>query len=420
MSSVTRPSGRVVVTGLGAVTPLGIGVEEFWPRVLRGENAIDRITLIDPSAFSTQIAAEVKGFHAEDWLEKKEARRLDRFIAFVSAAAQMALEDAAFPKDPEVRLRTGVWIGSGIGGLNFLGEQLRKMYEGGPSKVSPFLVPYMIPDMASGYVSITHQLKGPNSCPVSACATGAHSIGDAYQIIRRGDAVAMLAGGSEAPICEIGLAGFGAARAMSTRNDDPAHASRPFDKERDGFVVGEGAGVLVLEDLAFARSRGAKIYAEILGYGMSGDAYHITAPDPDADGAYRAMKMAVENAGLELDQVDYINAHGTSTPLNDRLETHAIKRLFGERAYQLPVSSTKSMIGHLLGAAGAVESIVTILAMRDGVLPPTINYEIPDPDCDLDYVPNEARPAKLEVSLSNSFGFGGHNVSLAFARTAAV
>lgn len=416
MAGTPRPSGRVVVTGLGGITPLGTGVDKFWPRIVAGENAVDRITHLDPSDFTTQIGAEVRDFEAEDWLDKKEARRIDRFIAFAVGASTMALNDACLKAEGELAEQVGVMIGSGIGGLTFLGEQFRRQIEGGPSKVSPFLVPYMIPDMASGYTSIVHGLKGPNSCVVTACATGANAIGDAYQIVKRGDAVAMLAGGTEAPINEIGMAGFCAARAMTTRNDDPAHASRPFDAERDGFVIAEGAAVLVLEDYEFAMNRGATIYAEIVGYGMTGDAFHITQPDPEADGATRAMKAALRNAGLEPEAVDYINAHGTSTLYNDRLETLAIKRVFGDYAARLPVSSTKSMIGHSLGAAGAIEAAVCLLALRDNILPPTINYEKPDPDCDLDYVPNQSRPATLDCVLSNSFGFGGHNVSLIFRK----
>jgi 3-oxoacyl-[acyl-carrier-protein] synthase II len=418
MADVPRPSGRVVVTGLGGITPLGTGVDKFWPRIVAGENAVDRITHLDPSEFTTQIGAEVRDFEAEDWLERKEARRIDRFIAFAVGAATMALNDAYLKAEGELADRVGVMIGSGIGGLTFLGEQFRRQIEGGPSKVSPFLVPYMIPDMASGYTSIVHGLKGPNTCVVTACATGANAIGDAYHIIKRGDAVAMLAGGTEAPINEIGMAGFCSARAMSTRNDDPAHASRPFDAERDGFVISEGAAVLVLEDYEFAKSRGATIYAEVVGYGMTGDAFHITQPDPEADGATRAMQAALRSAGLEPEAVDYINAHGTSTLYNDRLETLAIKRVFGDHASKVPVSSTKSMIGHSLGAAGAIEAVVCLLAMRDNVLPPTINYEVPDPDCDLDYVPNVSRPASVNCALSNSFGFGGHNVSLIFRKMA--
>lgn len=421
MTSVPRPSGRVVVTGVGAITPLGVGVDAFWPRLIAGENAIGPITLFDTSAFSTRIAAEVKGFSAEDWVEPKQARRLDRFITFAVGASTMALNDSGLKPEGDLANDVGVLIGSGIGGLTFMDEQVRRLYANGPDnptpdRVSPFLVPFMIPDMASGYVSIVHGLKGPNTCVVTACSTGANALGDAYHIIKRGDAVAMLAGGSEAPINAIGLAGFCSARAMSTRNDDPEHASRPFDKNRDGFVMGEGSAVFVLEDYDHAVLRGARIYAEIIGYGMSGDAHHITAPDPEGDGATRAMRMALRTARVETTDVGYINAHGTSTPLNDKLETAAIKSVFGEHAYKLAVSSTKSMIGHTLGAAGAIEALICILAMRDGVLPPTINYEEPDPECDLDYVPNKARKAEVEFSLSNSFGFGGHNVSLVFRR----
>lgn len=414
MSSLPRPSGRVVVTGLGAVTPLGTGIEVFWPRLIAGDSAIDRISKLDPSPFTTQIAAEVRDFNPEDWLERKEARRVDLFIAYAVAAASMALSDAGLKPEGELAESFGVLIGSGIGGLTFMGEQYRRLIADGPGRVSPFLVPYMIPDMASGYVSIVHKLKGPNTCVVTACSTGANAIGDAYHIIKRGDAVAMLAGGTEAPINEISLAGFCAARAMSTRNDEPQRASRPFDAERDGFVMAEGGSVLVLEDYDFAKSRGARIYGEVVGYGMSGDAYHMTAPDPDGDGAYRSMRMSLRNAQIAPEQVGYINAHGTSTSLNDKLETLAIKRAFGASAGNIPISSTKSMIGHALGAAGAVEALICLLAMRDGVLPPTVNYEHPDPECDLDYIPNTARQAKPEYTLSNSFGFGGHNVSLIF------
>lgn len=407
-----QPSGRVVVTGVGAVTPLGTGVDNFWPRMIKGENGIGRITQFDVSDYPTQIAGEVQDFAPEDWLDKKEARRIDRFIAFAAAASQMALDDACFPQDDDLRLDTGVLIGSGIGGLTYMGEQTRRLYESGPSKISPFLVPYMIPDMASGYVSILHKLRGPNTCVVSACSTGADAIGTAYHIIKRGDATAMVCGGTEAPINEIGMAGFCAARAMTTNNGDPKHASRPFDALRDGFVIAEGSAVFVLEDLDNAVSRGAKILGEVVGYGMSGDAYHITAPDPEGDGAVRSMKMAMMRAGIQPSDLGYINAHGTSTQLNDKTETVAIKKALGDRAYDVPVSSTKSMIGHTLGAAGAIEALICMLAIRDGVLPPTINLTNPDPECDLDYVPNTARPANLDYAMSNSFGFGGHNVTL--------
>ena len=412
MSEHPTPSGRVVVTGLGAVTALGIGVDVLWPRLLAGENGIAKIELIDPTPYATKIAGEVKDFDANNYLEKKEARRVDRFIVFAVAAAAEAMKDCGVELTPDLRDEFGVLIGSGIGGLTFMGEQNRILYEKGPDRVSPFWVPYMIADMAGGYVSILNGLRGPNNCVVTACATGANAIGDAYHIIKRGDAKMMLAGGSEAPINEIGISAFSAARAVSTRNDDPAHASRPFDKDREGFVIGEGAGVLVLEDRDHAIARGAKIYGEVVGYGMSGDAYHITAPNPEGEGAIRAMKLALRSAKIGIDDIGYINAHGTSTQLNDRGETMAIKGVFGEQAYKIPVSSTKSMLGHSLGATGAVEAIICLLAMRDGKVPPTINYETPDPDCDLDYVPNVARDVQAEYSLSNSFGFGGHNVSL--------
>ena len=416
MSSRPVPSGRVVVTGVGAVTPLATGVDKFWPKLLAGENGVARVTLLDPSEYATQIAAEVKDFNAEDWLDKKEARRLDRFIKFAVASATMAMEDSKIVLTDELREEFGVLIGSGIGGLTFMGEQHRRQVELGPSKVSPFLVPFMIPDMASGYTSIVHGLKGPNNCVVTACATGANAIGDAYHIVKRGDAIAMLAGGTEAPICEIGLAAFSAARAMSTRNDDPARASRPFDKERDGFVIAEGSAVFVLEDYNHAIERGAKIYGEIVGYGMSGDAYHFTQPHPEGDGAIRAMKMAFRTAGNTPEQVGYINAHGTSTLYNDKFETLAIKQVFGDYAYKVPISSTKSMIGHTLGASGAIEALICLLAMRDSKLPPTINYEVEDPECDLDYIPNVMREAKVDYALSNSFGFGGHNATLILKR----
>lgn len=415
MNEMPRPSGRVVVTGIGAVTPLGIGVDKFWPRLLAGCSGITRMSLLDPSRFATQIAGEVKDFNAEDWVDKKEARRMDRFIPFAVASATMALQDSGIDY-ASIADDFGVLIGSGIGGLTFLGEQYRRMIQEESSKVSPFLVPYMIPDMASGYVSIVYKLKGPNTCVITACATGANSIGDAYHIVKRGDAVAMLAGGTEAPINEIGIAGFCSARAMSTRNEDPEGSSRPFDAERDGFVMAEGSSVLVLEDYEHAKQRGAKMYGEIVGYGMSGDAYHMTAPDPEGDGAFRAMRMAMNRAGVKPEDIGYINAHGTSTAYNDRLETVAIKKAFGDYAYKVPVSSTKSMTGHMLGAAGAIEATICLLTMRDSVIPPTINYENADPECDLDYVPNVARKANVDVTLSNSFGFGGHNVSLVFRK----
>jgi len=417
MTETHRPSGRVAVTGMGAVTPLGTGVDTFWPRLIAGGNGVGPITLLDASDYSTRVAAEVKDFEAEDWLDRKEARRVDRFIAFAVASATMALRDSGLVITEDNAYDVGVLIGSGIGGLTFMGEQFKRLFELGPSKVSPFLVPYMIPDMASGYTSIVHGLKGPNLCVVTACSTGANSIGDAYHIVKRGDAIAMVAGGTEAPINQMGLAGFCSARAMTDRNDDPTRASRPFDLERDGFVIAEGSAVLILEDWDHAHARGAKIYGEIVGYGMSADAYHITQPAPDAAGATRCMVNALRSAGLKPEQIGYVNAHGTSTLYNDRLESLAIKQAMGaEVAAKVPVSSTKSMIGHMLGAAGAIEALICLKAMQEGKLPPTINYETPDPDCDLDYIPNVARDADVEYCLSNSFGFGGHNVSLVLKR----
>jgi 3-oxoacyl-[acyl-carrier-protein] synthase II len=410
-----QPSGRVVVTGIGAVTPLGTGVSNFWPRMLKGENSIDHIRSMDVSEFSTRIGAEVKDFNAEDWLDKKDARRVDRFIAFAVAGATQAITDSGITLTDENRDSIGVLIGSGIGGLSFMAEQHRKQVEGGPSRVSPFLVPWMIPDMASGYTSIVHGLRGPNTCVVTACSTGANSIGDAYHIVKRGDAIAMLAGGAEAPINEIGLAGFCAARAMSTRNDDPVHASRPFERDRDGFVIGEGSGVVLLEDYDHAIARNAKIYGEMIGYGMTGDGFHITQPLDGHDGLRRAMLMAMR--GHDPKSVDYINAHGTSTPLNDREETKAMIAAFGGDPALVPcISSTKSMIGHTLGATGAIEAIVCLLAMQNSIIPPTINYENQDPDCKLDYTPNVAKPKTVNVAMSNSAGFGGHNASLLFRK----
>lgn len=408
-----RPMRRVVVTGLGMVTPLGAGVEPTWEAMLAGRSGIRRISLIDPSPYGCQIAGEVFDFDPDSFMDRKEARRCDRYIQFSIAAAKMALKDSGYIIDDSNANRIGVLIGSGVGGLGVTEEAIRTLHEKGPDRVSPFTVPMMIADMGSGMVSILTGARGPNSTVVTACATGTHAIGDAFEIIRRGDADAMLAGGAEAPITNIGVAAFVAARAMTTSwNDEPARASRPFDSKRDGFVMGEGAGVVVLEEFESAQKRGARIYGEILGYGMTGDAFHITQPHPDGDGAARAMAMAIRNAGVQPAEIDYINAHGTSTPYNDRLETVAVKRVFGDHAYRLAISSTKSMTGHLLGAAGAVEAIACLLAIRDGKMPPTINYEFPDPDCDLDYVPNQAREADVRVCLSNSFGFGGHNATL--------
>lgn len=407
-----RTPRRVVVTGIGAVTAQGLDIETIWKACVAGCSGVSQITLFDASAYPTRIAAEIKEWDPSPWMEKKEARRMDRFVQFAMAAGRMALDNSGLKVDDDNRDRIGVQIGSGIGGLATLEEQHKILLEKGPSRVSPFLVPGMIADMAAGYVSIALGLRGPNSCVVSACATGGNNIGDAYHVIRRGDADAMLAGGTEAAITPVAMAGFCAARAMTTRNDDPEGASRPFDKDRDGFVMAEGGGMLLLESLDSAQRRGAHIYAEIVGYGMAADAYHITAPAPGGEGAGRSMQAALKMAGLTPAEVDYINAHGTSTGHNDRNETAAIKAVFGDEAYRVAVSSTKSSTGHLNGAAGAVEAIFCALAMRDGVLPPTINYTNPDPDCDLDYVPNTARKAEVRVALSNSFGFGGHNVTL--------
>jgi 3-oxoacyl-[acyl-carrier-protein] synthase II len=403
---------RVVITGLGVISPIGIGKDTFWGNLAAGRNGITKITHFDPSGFSSQIAGEVKDFNPADFLDKKEARRLVRFIQFAVAASQMAAKDANLSITPENAPEIGVLIGSGIGGIGFLEEQVEVLRVKGPDKLSPFTVPYMITDMAAGYVSINLGAKGPNSCVVTACATGTNSIGDAFKIIQRGAATAMISGGTEASITPIGVGSFCAARALSPRNEEPGRASRPFDKERNGFVMGEGAGIVILEDLEFAKARGAKIYAEIIGYGMSGDANHITAPAPEGEGAVRAMRAALKDADLSADQVDYVNAHGTSTILNDKYESIALKTVFGEKAKKLPVSSNKSMFGHLLGATGAVELIATILSINNETLPPTINYENPDPDCDLDYVPNQARKQSINIAMSNSFGFGGHNAIL--------
>lgn len=410
------PSGRVVVTGIGAVTPLGTGVETFWPKILAGTSGVRRISHIDPAPYTTQVAAEVPDFHVEDYLDKKDARRMDRFLHLAVAAAKMALDDSGITLTDELRDEFGVLIGSGIGGLGIMYENTKFMHEGRPDRVSPFFVPYMIADMASGIVSILNDLRGPNHTVVSACSTSANALGDAFEIIKRGDAVAMLAGGSEAPINEIGISGFCACRAMTNRNDDPERASRPFDRDRDGFVIGEGSSVFVLEDRDHALARGAKIYAEIIGYGMSADAHHITAPHPEGRGAAKSMTMALRKAGIKPEQIDYINAHGTSTPVGDPMEVEAVKRVFGEHAYSLAMSSTKSMHGHTLGAAGALESLMCILAMRDSIMPPTINLENQDTDPQMNHVPNVAQKRELNYVLNNSFGFGGHNVSLIFTK----
>ncbi len=403
---------RVVVTGLGVVSPIGTGHQAFWSALVTGRSGVDRITRFDPSAFSTQIAAEVRDFDPTAYMDRKEARRNDRFVQFAYAATRMALEDARYTITPANAHRTGVLIGSGIGGAATWEEQHRTLIERGADRVSPFFVPMMIVNMASGVTSILTGAKGPSSCVVTACATGGNAIGDAARMIERGDVDAMLAGGAEAAITPLSMAGFCSMKAMSTRNGDPPRAVRPFDATRDGFVMGEGAGVVVLEALEHAEVRGAHILAEVIGYGVTTDAYHITQPDPEGDGAYRSMAAAIADAGIDPEEIDYINAHGTSTPYNDRLETLAINRLFGPHAKRLAVSSTKSMTAHLLGAAGGIEAIACVLALRHQTLPPTINYEVPDPDCDLDYVPNAARPARLRTVMSNAFGFGGHNAIL--------
>jgi 3-oxoacyl-[acyl-carrier-protein] synthase II len=409
---------RVVITGLGCVSPVGLSAEESWQSVLAGQSGVAPLTLFDTTGFPVRIGAEVKGFDPLQVMGRVEARRMDRFTQFAVAAAQQAVDHAGLQATEETRTRIGVMIGSGIGGIQTLENEIRQAAERGVDRISPFFIPMMICDMASGQVSIRFGFGGPNSCVVTACATGTNAIGDAFEIIRRGDADAMLAGGAEAAITPMGVGGFAACRALSTRNDEPERASRPFDAERDGFVIGEGSAVLVLEELEFARARGARILAEVAGYGMSADAFHITQPAPEGVGAARAMRAALANAGLSPDDVDYINAHGTSTGPNDKNETAAAKAVLGEKAYHTPMSSTKSMTGHLLGAAGAIEAMFCVQAIRDSLLPPTINYENPDPDCDLDYVPNEKRAQPANVALSNSFGFGGHNATLVIRRLA--
>jgi 3-oxoacyl-[acyl-carrier-protein] synthase II len=407
---------RVVVTGVGAVTPVGNTAEEFWAALLQGKSGIGPITRFDAGPLPTQIAGEVKGFDPLRYIDKKDDRKLDPFLKYAIACAVMAVEDAGLNVERVDRTRFGVLVGSGIGGITTLLETHKILLEKGPDRVSPFFIPMLIINMASGLISMRFGAKGPNSSIVTACATGNHAIGDAMKIIQRDDADVMIAGGSEAIILPLTFAGFCQMKAMSTRNDEPTRASRPFDAARDGFVCGEGGGLVVLESLEHALARDARIYAEVVGYGMTGDAHHMTAPDPEADGAARAMSIAVRDAGIEPSTVGYINAHGTSTPYNDKSETMAIKRVFGEHARKLAVSSTKSMTGHLLGAAGGIEAIATVLAIHHGALPPTINYENPDPDCDLDYVPNQARKQDVEIALSNAFGFGGTNATLVFRK----
>ena len=409
---------RVVVTGVGLVCGCGTGTDEVWSTVRAGKSGIGPITHFDATGFDCRIAGEVKNFEPRNWVEKKELKKMGRFIQLALAAADFGMRMAELKVTPEIANATGVYIGSGIGGFDIIEREHSKFLEGGPGKISPFFIPAAIVNLASGHVSIRYGAKGPNSATATACSASAHAIGDAYKIIERCDAEVMIAGGSEASVTPMGIGGFAAMRALSTRNDEPERASRPFDAERDGFVVGEGAGVLILEALEFAERRGANIIAEIVGYGMSGDAYHITQPAEQGDGGYRVSMAALQDAKVSPDEVSYVNAHGTSTPIGDAIETTALKHVFGERAKKVPISSTKSMTGHLLGGAGGLEAGISVLALRDQILPPTINYEHPDPCCDLDYVPNHARNAEVNYTLSNSFGFGGTNASLLFKRWA--
>ena len=407
---------RVVVTGLGLVTPLGTGVEKTWKAICDGQSGVGRITKFDPADYTCQIAGEVRDFDPAAYIEKKEIKKMDTFIHFAVAASQMAVDDAGLKVTEENANRVGVYIGAGIGGLPAIEQYHSILLERGPDRVTPFFIPMVIINLASGQVAIRFGARGPNSCAVTACATGNHCIGDAFRIIQRGEADVMLAGGTEATITPLAVAGFAAAKALSRRNDEPTRASRPFDRDRDGFVLGEGAGVVVLEERETAIRRGARIYAELVGYAMTSDAYHITAPPDDAEGAVRCMELAITDAGVAKEEVSYINAHGTST-FADKVETQAIKKVFGDRAYRIPVSSTKSMTGHLLGAAGGIEAVFSILSIHRGIVPPTINQDHPDPECDLDYVPGRARPASVGLALSNSFGFGGVNACLLFKRS---
>jgi 3-oxoacyl-[acyl-carrier-protein] synthase II len=407
---------RVVVTGVGLLTSVGIGTEPVWEAIKAGRNGIGHITAFDTTQFKCRIAGEVKGFDPSLYIEKKEIKKMGRFIQFAIAATEFALEASGFKVNPDEADRTGVYIGSGIGGFEVIEREHKILLEQGPDRMSPFFIPATIINLASGYVSIRTGAKGPNSATATACTTSAHSIGDSFRIIQHDDADVMICGGTEACITPLAVGGFRAMRALSQRNDDPEHACRPWDKMRDGFIIGEGSGMLILEELEHARRRGAPILAELVGYGMSGDAYHITSPSEDGDGAYRVMRAALRDAHMEPHQIDYINAHGTSTDVGDRIETTAIKRVFGDYAYKVAVSSTKSMTGHLLGGAGGLEAGISVMAIRDQIAPPTINYECPDPNCDLDYVPNHARPMKIDYALSNSFGFGGTNGCLIFKR----
>lgn len=407
---------RVVITGIGVISPVGTGLEAFWSSLVGGVSGIKKVDRFDPANFTTKIAGEVVDFEPAQYIDKKEARRMDRFTQFAVAASGMAIADAALDLEGENRDRIGVILGSGIGGITTLEEQSRVLFEKGPGRVSPFFVPMMISNIGAGQVAISYRLRGPNITSVTACASSTNAIGDAFKMIQHGHADVMISGGTEAPITPLAVAGFCSMKAMSTRNEEPEKASRPFDAQRDGFVIGEGAAILVLESLEHALQRGARIYAEIVGYGSTCDAYHMTAPDPAGEGAANAMREALADADLATDAVDYINAHATSTTLGDKSEVLAIKKVFGEHAYKLAVSSTKSMTGHLLGAAGGLEAAISVLAIDRGEIPPTINYETPDPDCDLDCVPNVARKTAVNVALSNSFGFGGHNATLVFKK----
>lgn len=409
-------SRRVVVTGVGLVNPLGIGIDPVWAKVCEGISGVGPITRFDTTDFDTKIAAEIKGFRSEDFLEPKDIKKMDIFIHYALAATRIAMDDAGLEVSENNTDRIGVIIGTGLGGLSTIEKYHKILLERGPQRISPFFIPMLIANEASGQVAIEYGVKGPNLCIVTACATGNHSIGEACRAIQHGDADAIIAGGVEATITPLALGGFNAMKALSTRNAEPERASRPFDRDRDGFVMGEGGAVVILEELEYARARGAKIYAELVGYGYTGDAYHLAAPDPEGDGAARCMQMALRDAKLSPQEVDYVNAHGTSTELNDITETVAVKRVFGDHARKLPISSTKSVTGHLLGAAGSTEAVFSVLAIRDKIIPPTMNYENPDPRCDLDYVPNVARGAEVKVVLSNAFGFGGTNAALIFKR----
>ncbi len=407
---------RVVITGIGLVSPLGIGTKESWEALIRGKSGVSRISRFDISDYTSQIAGQIPGFDPLDFIDKKDARKMDPFIQYALVAAEIAVKDSGVDVALLRGDRTGVYVGSGIGGIGFIESTYRTLLEKGPGRVSPFFLVAAIINEASGQISIKYGAKGPNSATATACTTSTHSIGDSFRIIARGDADIMIAGGSEAPITPLGVAGFCAMRALSVRNEEPERASRPFDAERDGFVIGEGAGVVIMEELGAAMKRGADIYAEVVGYGMSADAYHVTAPSLDGDGAVQCMSRAIQDGAVNPEEIDYINAHGTSTPYNDKIETSAIKKVFGDHAYKIGVNSTKSMTGHLLGAAGGLEAGFSILCLKNQIMPPTINYENPDPECDLDYIPNKARPAEVRYALTNSFGFGGTNGSLVLKR----